>query len=67
VVDRVDEFEKVVRIKPVLRHQPAQRRAVAAVIILLDPERLLRADLEIIADEIPDARVDLLPEVQVIG
>src|SRR5262249_45679163 len=62
----VDEFEKVVRIKPVLRHQPAQRRAVAAVIILLDPERLLRADLEIIADEIPDARVDLLPEVQVM-
>src|SRR5439155_13438564 len=38
----------------------------AAVIILLDPARLDRVHLEIIADEFADARVDLLPQIDVM-
>src|SRR6266566_3547163 len=32
----------------------------------LDPERLLGTDLEKIRDEIPDAGIDLLPQIQVM-
>ena len=49
--------------KPVLDHQAAQRRAVAAVIILLNAKCLVGRDLEKFPDEIPDALVDLVPEV----
>ena len=39
-------FEEIVGLDAVLLHQPAQRGAVAPVIVLLDPVRLVVADLE---------------------
>ncbi len=66
MVDRMHELQEIVRMQPVLGHQPAQRGAVAPVIIFLDPERLLGTDLEKIRDEIPDAGIDLLPQIQVM-
>ena len=66
MVDRMHELQEIVRMQSVLRHQPAQRGAIAPVIILLHPERLLGADLEKIADEIPDSCIDLLPQIQVM-
>ena len=56
----------VVRVHAVLGHQPAHRGAVALVIVLLHPERLVLADLEEVRDEGADAVVDLLPEIEVM-
>src|SRR5262249_61669614 len=41
MIDLVHEVEEVVRVEPVLGHQSAHGRAVAAVVNLLPPQRLL--------------------------
>ena len=66
VVDLVYEVEEVVRLHAVLGHQPAHRGAVALVVVLLQPERVLSADLEVVRDVVADALVDLLPQVDVM-
>src|SRR3981081_2577853 len=58
--------EVVVGAHAMFGHHAAHAGAVAAVIILLDPARLARVHLEIIADEFADPRIDLLPEVDVM-
>ncbi len=63
VIDLMNDFEEFVRVEAVLLHEPAQRRAVAPVIILLHPERFLVRDLEEAGDVVTDALVDLLPEI----
>ena len=45
---------------------PRMRGAVAAVIILLDRACFLRRDLQAVADELADPRVDLLPQIDVM-
>jgi hypothetical protein len=47
-------------------HHAAHRGAVAAVIILLNPARFLRRNLEPAAYELADPLVDLLPQVDVM-
>src|SRR5262249_46333160 len=42
------------------------RGAIALVVILLEPERVIVADLEELGDVIADALVDLLPEIDVM-
>ncbi len=66
VIDLMHDFEKFVRLQPVLFHQAAHGGAVAAVIILLQPERLFVTDFEEIDDVIADADVDLLPQIEVM-
>ena len=66
MIDLVDEVEKLVRIEPVLGHQAAHRRAIALVIILLDAERVLARHLEIGRDELADALVDLVLEIEMM-
>ena len=66
VIDLMDHFEKFVRLKPVLLHQAAHRRAVAPVIILLQAERLVMADLQEIGDVVANALVDLVPQVEMM-
>ena len=46
MVDLVHELEEVVGLHAVLGHQPAHGGAVALVIVLLDPERLVLGDLQ---------------------
>ena len=41
MIDLVHEVEEVVGLHAVLGHQPAHRGAVALVVVLLQPERLL--------------------------
>src|SRR6266540_329072 len=60
------EVEEVIGLHAVLGHQSAHRGAVAFVIVLLQPERVLLADLEVIRDVVADALVDLLPEIDVM-
>src|SRR5262249_45965083 len=50
----------------VLGHQAAHRGAVALVVILLQPEGVLPADLEIVRDVVADALVDLLPKIDMM-
>src|ERR1700741_1556599 len=59
-------LEKLVRVETVLLHQAAQRRAVAAVVVLLQPKRLVVRDLEEIDDVIANANVDLLPQIEMM-
>ena len=66
MVDLVHEIEEVVGLHAVLGHQPAHRGAVALVVVLLQPERFLVADLEEVRDVVADAHVDLLPEIDVM-
>jgi hypothetical protein len=66
MVDLVDEVEKIVGLHAVLGHQPAHRGAVAPVIVLLQPERLVVADIQKPRDVVADAPVDLLPEIEVM-
>ena len=66
VVDLMHEIEEVVRLHAVLGHQPAHRGAVAAVIVLLQPERLVMRDGEQFGDIVADAIVDLLPEIELM-
>jgi hypothetical protein len=66
MVDLVHEREIVVGHKAVLRHQAAHRGAVALVIVLLQLEGVLFCDLEEIRNELADAVVDLLPEVEAV-
>ena len=66
MIDLVHDFEKLVRLEPVLLHQAAHRRAVAPVIILLQPKRFVVGDFEKIDDVVADAFVDLLPEIEMM-
>src|SRR6202034_3218929 len=66
MVDLMHDFEELVRFESVLLHQTAERRAVAPVVILLQPERLFMGDFEKIDDVVADANVDLLPEIEVM-
>ncbi len=66
VIDLMHDFEELVGLEPVLLHQAAHGGAVAAVIILLQPERLVAADLEKVDDVVADALIDLLPEIEVM-
>ena len=66
MVDLVHEIQEVVGLHAVFGHQPAHRGAVAAVIVLLQPERLVMGDVEIFRDVVADAIVDLLPEIEVM-
>src|SRR5690348_14915449 len=66
MVDLVNELEKVVGLHAVLGHEAAHGGAIALVIILLDAERLIFADLEEIRDERADSVVDLLPEIEIV-
>src|SRR5580704_2773577 len=66
VIDLMHHLQKFVRLQAVLRHQPAHGGAIALVIILLQPERLVVGDLQKIDDVVADAHVDLLPQVQVM-
>src|SRR5262245_23546133 len=67
MIDLVHEIEEVVGLHPMLGHQAAHRGAVAFVVVLLHPERLLAGDLEEVGDVIADALVHLLPEIEVVG
>jgi hypothetical protein len=58
--------EKFVGAHAVLGHQSAHRRAVALVIILLDAERVLMRNLEVVGDIVADALVDLLPQIEMM-
>ena len=49
-----------------LLHQAAHRRTVAPVIVLLQPEGVVVADLEKIDDVVADAPVDLLPQIEMM-
>src|SRR5215472_1232771 len=60
------DLEKLVRVETVLLHQAAQRRAIAAVIVLLQPKRLLVCDFQEIDDVIANANIDLLPQIEVM-
>src|SRR6516162_602309 len=66
MIDLMHDLEKLVRVETVLLHQAAQRRTVAAVIVLLQPKRLVMGDLEAIADVIADANIDLLPQIEMM-
>ena len=66
MVDLMHDFEKFVRFEPVLLHQAAHGGAVAPVIVLLQAERLVVADLEEFDDVVADADVDLLPQIEVM-
>ena len=50
----------------VFGHHAAHGGAIASVIVLLDPPRFLRRDLQPGADELLDSRIDLLPQVDVM-
>ena len=66
MVDLMHEIEEVVGLHAVLGHHPAHRGAVALVVVLLQAERLLVADLEKARDVVADALVDLLPQIEVM-
>ena len=66
MVDLMHDFEKLVRLETVLLHQAAQRRAVAPVIVLLQPERFVVRDFEEVDDVVADALVDLLPQIEMM-
>ena len=66
VIDLVHHFQKFVRIEPVLFHQSAQARAVAAIIILLHAKCFVGRDLQEVGDVIADALIDLMPEIEVM-
>ena len=66
MIDLMHVVEVVVRLHAVLDHQAAHRGAVALVVVLLQPERLLVGDLEEVRDVVADAAVDLLPEIDVM-
>ena len=66
MIDLMHDFKKLVRLEPVLLHQAAHRRAVAAIVVLLQPERLVMGDFEKVYDVIADAYVDLLPEIEMM-
>ena len=59
-------FKKLVRNEPVFLHQAAHRRTVAPVVILLQPECLVMADVQEIDDEVANARVDLVPQFEMM-
>ncbi len=60
------DLEELVRLKPVLFHQSAQRRAVALVVIFLQAERFVMRDLEQTDDVVADAHIDLLPKIEMM-
>ena len=66
VIDLMHDLQKLIRLQAVLLHQAAHGRAVAPVIILLQPERLVVGDLQKIDDVVADAHVDLLPQIEVM-
>ncbi|MGY4380481.1 hypothetical protein ACVWZ3_008120 [Bradyrhizobium sp. i1.3.6] len=66
MVDLVDVGEVVVGVHAVQGHHAAHGGAEALIIILLDLARFLRADVQPVADELPDPRVDLLPQIDVM-
>src|SRR5947209_1752393 len=66
MVDLMDVSEVVVGSDAMQAHHAAHAGAVAAVVILLDPPRLVRRDLQIIGDIFADAPVDLLPQVDMM-
>src|SRR6266581_8733426 len=66
VIDLVHEVEEVVGLHAMLGHQPTHRGAVALVIVLLQQERIVVADLEELGDVVADALVDLLPEIDMM-
>lgn len=66
VVNLMDVFEKVVGLEAVLGHHAAHGGAVTAVIVFLNPEGLVLRDIQILRDEIANAHVDLLPQVDVM-
>src|SRR5262249_16797400 len=66
VVDLMHHLQKLIRLEAVLRHQPAHGCAVALVIILLQPERLVVGDFQEVRDVVANAHVDLLPEIEMM-
>ena len=62
-----DVVEEALGFDAVLHHEPAQGGAVALVVVLLHAERLRGRNLEIAGDVVADARVHLLPEIDVVG
>ena len=66
MVDLMHDLEIFVGLHIVLDHQPAHRRAVALVIILLDFERLVLRHAEKIRDVAADLVVDLPPQPDVM-
>ncbi len=66
MIDLVHDFQKFVGIETMLLHQAAQAGAVTQVIILLQPERFVVGDLKKTGDEVADAHIDLLPEIEVM-
>ena len=66
MIDLVHIGEKVVGVHAVLGHHAAHGGAVALVIVLLDREGLVGRDLQEVRDEVADARIDLLPQIDVM-
>src|SRR5215468_6528414 len=60
------DLEKLVGVETVLLHQATKRCAVAAIIVLLKPKRLLVRDFQEIDDVIANANVDLLPQIEMM-
>jgi hypothetical protein len=66
MIDLMHDGEELVGVEAVLLHQPAHGRAVAPVVVLLHPERLVVGDVQETDDAVADAGVDLLPEIEVM-
>ena len=66
MIDLMHDGKELVGVEAVLLHQPAHGRAVAPVIVLLHPQRLVVGDVQESDDVVADAGVDLLPEIEVM-
>ena len=66
MVDLVHHFQVGVRLEPVFVHEAAHGGAVAAIIILLQAESVIAGDFQEIDDEVANALVDLMPEIEVM-
>src|ERR1700680_2991746 len=67
MIDLMQVFEKVVGGHAVLGHHAAQRRAVTAVEVLLLAEGVVGADVKKFGDKAANRRIDLLPQIEVMG
>src|SRR5438067_7160075 len=66
MIDLMHIGEIIVGVHAVFGHHAAHGGAIAVVVVLLDPARLLRGYLEPCADELADPDIDLLPQVDVM-
>src|SRR6266567_3617510 len=66
MIDLVHVGEVVVGAHAMQGHHAAHRGAEAQIIVLLDLARFRRRHVQPVADELPDPRIDLLPQIDVM-